>query len=345
MVASAECADECAEVFVENAMSKRNGDDGSRTNFKKEKAAAKGRGMSDYAAAHIPDGSIIDFVFYEDFNSDNINEAVIGVTHFTPFPPESAVMMVQGTGKEFRHCWLTISDNKAVPEYSGLFDNASVADTDGDGEPELVLSLFYGQEHDITVFVFDWKDGELRQTWRTSSTYYHGSMETRDIDGDGVAEIIVETGTGLGSEIIETSDTCYRVREACGFKWDGKGYKKVPCPVRMPYESYNTAVDFLRAIWFKDYKKAFNMVIMPGFLGLAGLDDSSLAAFRNYVSKKIRPLMQENLSKGKLVPLEPYDTCCQFTGPEDCFTVELVRSDGKIKIYALDITKKSPSGS
>ena len=329
------------KLLVRNAMDRKSGDDGGRADIKKAGTAGNGLSVSDYAAAHIPEGSVVDFVFYEDFNSDNINEAVIGITHFAPFPPESAVMLVQSDGKKLRHSWLSIADIRTAHECPALFDNAVAADTDGDGKPELVLSLFYGQEHDIAVSVFDWIDGELRQAWRSSGSYCYGSMETEDVDGDGISEIIIESGTHAGNEIIETNDTCYHVREACCFKWDGSRYVRRPYRVRMPYESYNLAVDFLKAVWLKDYSKAFNMVVLPGFLGLAGLDDSSLAAFKRYVSRRLRPALQKNIIKGKLAPLEPYDTCCQFSGPEDCFTVEMARVNGAVKIYSLEIAKNT----
>ena len=44
--------------------------------------------------------------------------------------------------------------------------------------------------------------------------------------------------------------------------------------------------------------------------------------------------------KGKLVPAEPYDTCCHFSGPEDDFTIELSKIGGSVKISGLMISKK-----
>jgi hypothetical protein len=181
----------------------------------------------------------------------------------------------------------------------------------------------------------------MHLAWHSEKDFYHGSMEVCDIDGDGTAEIIIESGTHAGNEIIAMEDTCYHVRNGCACKWNGQDYVESVHPVRMPYESYNTAVDFIRALWLKNYRSAFEMVVMPGFLGLTGLDDSSYAAFRNYIARKVRPVLSRNLSAGKLIPSEPYDTCCQFSGPGDCFTIELVRVKSVMKVYSLEITKKS----
>ena len=113
-------------------------------------------------------------------------------------------------------------------------------------------------------------------------------------------------------------------------------YEEREYPVRMPYESYNIAVDFLRTIWLKDYQKEYDMVVMLGFLGLTSLDNASLEAFRSHVVRKVRPVMVRNLTAAKLIPSEPYDTYCQFLGTDACFTVELVRIKDRMKVYSLD---------
>jgi hypothetical protein len=107
----------------------------------------------------------------------------------------------------------------------------------------------------------------------------------------------------------------------------------------MPYISFNTAVDFLTAVWASDYEKAYEKVVLPGFMGLEGLDDSSPSAFRSHIEKKLLPVIARNLEKGKLVPAEPSDTCCQFYGTADTFSIELVRVDGRIMVCGLNIIK------
>lgn len=310
-----------------------------------EQPAKKGRNrdqrISEYIDAQIPKGAVIDFIFYEDFNADGVNEAAIGFTRFTPFPPDSAILLMQKSNGKMEHSWLTAAESAPAPESFAVFDNAYASDTDGDGWPELVVSMAYGQEHCISVSVFDWADDGMRMVWRSPKSFFHGSMEVADMDGDGAEEIIVESGTNAGFEIIQMKDSCYRVRESCVYRWDGSTYTRSDCRVRAPYESFNIAVSFIQALWSRNYPKAYEMVVMPGFLGLPGLDDSSLGAFKSHVARKIRPALVKNLAKGKLIPSEPYDTCCQFVGAEDYFTVELVKEAGRMMVYSFEITKKN----
>lgn len=319
-------------------MGSKNGDETKKTTDKK--LALKEQRISDYILPLIPDGALINFVFYEDFNNDGQKEAVVGFTQFSPFPPDSVVLMVSKTSDGFRHSWIVSERSCHFPESCGTFDNAAVADTDGDGVPELVLSQVEGKEHNIVIFIYDWTESGMCLTWKSQRTFFHGSMETMDVDYDGIDEVLVEYGTNSGNEIIETSEACYHVRDGFKYKWNGSDYVESKNNVHMPYESYNIAVSFIRSIWLKEYNKAYEMVLMPGFLGVEGLDDCSLSAFRKYIIKRVRPMLTKNLSKGKLIPSEPYETCCQFTGPDDCFNVELIRTKNQIKIYELQITKK-----
>lgn len=322
-------------------MIKKNGDGGGKPKQRKNKALKDELSLSEYVAAQISEGAVIDFVFYDDFDSDGSKEAVVGITRFTPFPPDSAVLLVQKKSGKMEHKWLSTIEKPMTQELYGIYDNAVAADTDGDGRPEIVISQVIGHEHDISVFLFDWTDEGVQLAWHSKTGFYHGSMEVNDIDGDGIAELVIESGTLAGSEIIEMQGACYHVRKAGVYKWNGQDYAESSTQVRMPYESYNTAVNFIRSLWLKQYETAYDMVVMPGFLGLAGLDDCSLSAFKTYASRKIRPVLLRNLSKGKLCPSEPYDTCCQFAGYEDCFTVELIRVGRVMKVYALEITKKN----
>lgn len=302
------------------------------------KNTGKKQRLSEYAMSKLPAGSVIQFVFYEDFDQDGLKEAVIGITRFSPFPPDSAILIIKKNQDAVEHSWLNFCDSTGSA--CGVIDNAAAADTDGDGRPELIVSQVLSHEHDIDITVFDWLDSSVHRVWHSEKSFFHGSMEVDDIDGDGVAEIVVENGTHGGSEVIAMKEACYHVREGCAYKWDGNDYHMAAYQVRMPYISYNAAVDFLKAIWLRDYDSAYDMVVMPGFLGLAGLDDSSVTAFRNYIDKKVLPALTRNISKSKLVPLEPYDTYCQFTGSHDCFTVELARVKNRMKVLSLAVAKR-----
>mgnify|MGYP000291588587 CR=1 FL=1 len=322
-------------------MGRKNEDDGIKQGQVSKRRMGKNRSLSEYAASRMPKGAVIDFIFYEDFNNDSLKEAVIGVTRFTPFPPDSAILIVKnGKNGDIEHQWLPLQDGTQGYDQAAVIDNAAAADIDADGSPELIVSRVLSHEHDIDFTVIDWKGDNAYHAWHSGKTFFHGSMEVNDADGDGVAEIIAECGTKAGHEIISLEETCYHVRESFMYKWDGKAFAVKPHSVKMPYESYNAAVNFLRYIWLREYEKAYSMVVIPPFLGLVGLDDNSLPAFRNYVDRKILPVMARNLLRGKLVPSEPYDTCCHFSGPEDDFTVELIKDSEGVKICRLVISKK-----
>lgn len=299
-----------------------------------------GKNMAAYVKAMIPSGAVLDFVFKEDFDGDGKGEGIVGFTEFTPFPPESSVVYIKNGPEGFVHEDLFIHANEPGLCSYGITDEAVLEDVNGDGTKELVLSMAAGNSHNLTVLVFQWKDGAFLPVWRSKETCFHGSMEVTDINGTGSYGIIIDTGTMDGAEILSLGEACFHVRKSCLFKWDGTNYTRGPHSVRMPYLSYNAAVKFLLYIWMKEYRKAYEMVIMPAFLGLDGLGDSSCRAFTRYLEKSIRPALERNIDKGKLIPAEPYDTYCTFYGPEDDFSIELVRRDQQVKIRGLNIFKK-----
>ena len=305
------------------------------TNKKKK----NGSGMTGYLKKLIPPKAIIDFVFKEDFDGDGLEEAVVGYTELIPFPPETSVVWLKSEGEELKHVML-LPEPDGKDAHAGVFDDAAAVDTDNDGLPELVLSLSEGNGHYISANVYDWINGEPVSVWKSEEPCYHGSMDVVDIDNDGVFEIITDSGTMEGKEILAFEAAGYHMRKSCCYKWDGNSYKESVYEVRMPYLSYNRAVLFLQYLWQKDYKKAYEMVLMPGFMGLDGLDDSSLNEFKKYVNKHIRPTLRRNLSKGRLAPSEPYDSFCLFGGFYDDISVELVSKSGKILIQCLNIHKK-----
>jgi len=297
--------------------------------------------LSEYITSQLPEGAVVDFIFYEDFDGDGDKEAVIGVTRFAPFPPDSAVMIVKaGKNGEIGHDWFMFRESPPGCELPGVIDSAAAADTDGDGLKEAVISRVFGHRHEIDISVIDWEGSVPHQAWYSGRTFFHGSLEVADTDGDGTAEIVVEFGTQDGHEVISAEEACYHVRESMVYKWNGKSYGARPRSVEMPYASFNTAVRFLTAIWKRDYEKAYSMVMIPPFSGLDGLDDSSLPAFKDYIIKKVMPALSRNIEKGKLLPAEPYDTCCHFSGPEDDFTVELAKTGDGVKISGIVITKR-----
>jgi hypothetical protein len=321
-------------------MDRIEGPDGEKPKLPgKKKGRKTDRSFSEYAGKHIPKGAVIDYIFYEDFDGDGEKEAVIGYTQFSPFPPESSIIFIKRADNGYSHLVLTEDRHIEFSDF-GIFDQASAADTDGDGLPELIISLAAGNGHYITLFVFDWYEGIPRLALRTEEGFYHGSLEVCDTDGDRVFELVVESGSMKGNEILELDESCFHVRESCFYKWDGLSYIKWPHHVRMPYQSYNMAVEFLMVLWKQEYRRAHEMAYLPAFMGLDGLDDCNLNAYKRYIEKNIRPVLLRNLLKKKLVPSEPYDAYCMFNGSEDDFTVELVREKGLLKVQSLNVYKK-----
>lgn len=321
-------------------MNKKNADEGTKPKQIKTRNNNKKSRMSDYILSQLPDGAVVDFIFHEDFDNDTQKEAVIGITRFSPFPPDSALLIVKnGRRGEFRHAWLPLQDEATDSIHGCVFDNAAAADVDGDGLPELVVSRVLSNEHDIDIEVFDLVDKTSGPVWISDRTFFHGSMEVYDTDGDGIREIVAECGTRDGSDVI-SMEGCYRVRESYVYKWDGTSFQCRPYTVGMPYVSYNTAVEFLRALLKRDYKSAYEMVVIPSFLGLAGLDDGRLSAFKSHVDRRIIPFLTRNIDRDKLIPAEPYDTCCRFSGAEDDFTVELTKTDTGIKVSGIKVSKR-----
>lgn len=298
-------------------------------------------GIYGYLKKIIPSSAIIDFVFYEDFNGDGIREAVVGFTEFIPFPPESFVIYLKNSGSELKHIEMLSTLLKEGSHNCGIFDNIAIADLDNDDIPEIVLSLAAGNGHHITLFVFDCLNDEPRLVWQSEESFLHGSMEVLERDNEGVVRIIANSGTYEGNELIGMDEASYHVRKSCCYTWNGSTFAGSEHQVRMPYKSYNAAVAFIMYLLKHEYKKAYEMVLMPGFMGLKGLDDCSLEAFRKYVCKQIIPVLQRNLAKKKLIPSEPYDDFCLFCGVYEDIAVEFVNKGGRLLIQCVNIYKKS----
>jgi hypothetical protein len=298
-------------------------------------------GMYGYLKKLIPSGAIIDFVFYEDFDGDDVKEAVVGFTEFIPFPPESSVVYLKNTNNELKHIELLSSLLSEESINYGIFDNVAIADLDNDEYPEIVLSLATGNGHYISLYVFDCLNGKPRLVWKSDEPFLHGSMEVLEKDNEGLIRIIADSGTYEGKELIGLDEANYHVRKSCCFCWNGSTFDASEHQVRMPYRSYNTAVAFMMHLLKHEYKKAYEMVLMPGFMGLKGLDDCSLEAFRKYVCKNIMPVLQRNLAKKKLIPSEPYDDFCLFCGVYEDIAVEFVNKGGQLLIQCVNIYKKT----
>lgn len=297
-------------------------------------------GMYEYLKRLIPSGATINFVFNEDFNGDGLKEALVGFTQFIPFPPESSIVYLENSENGFKHYELL---SKLLNEGGscGIYDNAGIADLNKDGLPELVLSLASGNGRYSILYIFDFKDGTPHLSWKSEESFLNGSMEIIDSYDDGIVRIIADSGTFEGKELIGLDEACYHMRKSTCYEWDGFAYKGSEHQVRMPYRSYNTSVEFLLHLLMHEYKKAYDMVLLPGFIGLKGLDNSNLEAFRKYVTRQIMPVLQRNLARKKFIPSEPYEDFCLFNGVYEDIAVELITRGKKLLIQAVNIYKKT----
>lgn len=298
-------------------------------------------GMASFARQLVPEDAYINFIYREDFDGDRIAEAVIGYTSTEQdsFIQRFTVIYISQVGQFFNHGEvLTTVDSD---EFYGFFDGAYVADTNGDGLPELVVALAAGNAHFVDGYVFHWQNGVPLLAWRTTESFAHGRLEVVDYDADGVFEILLQGAVGYGEEILSYSEAGPHIRESYLCKWNGGHYNFFPCPVPKPCIFYNTAVEFLMSVWKEDYKAAYKLALLPGFLGLEGLSGDELEIFADYTACNIRPALVKNLEHGTLIPQESFDWVWCFSGTIDDFVMELVDYQGEVRIKSLTLYPKA----
>jgi hypothetical protein len=317
--------------------------------------------MTDYVKKLLPKNALAEYIISEDFNNDGLEDLLLGYTVYHPYPPLSRIIIISrdrfGDEKHdnaickagFTYNELFSADGRNKAGYC-IIDNIIKSDIDGDGTPELILSLADSNNKNIKIYIFDWADDGPSLRWCSESSFFHGSLDVFDIDNDGIEELVVEWSTDKGMDIIDSKRACYFYRESCSYKFP-QGFKKglEDCTVqqkilkpRKQYLSYNTSLCFLQNIKNKDYEAAYKQVILPSFIGLGSrhgnpgklgdLDDWSLNSFSQHLDDNIRPYLMNNLNVGKLLPAEPLEDFCFFAGKLHNFSIELVNKGENIKI-------------
>jgi hypothetical protein len=297
------------------------------------------KNLSSYIKRQIPNDASIEYILSGDFNNDGADEAVVVLSLYFPYPPVPMLIYVwvDEKSQEYKHQTVYLADKSEDAEYC-ILDNLISADVDGDGVAEIVFTMAETGNTYVKIYIIDWIDGEPCLVWQSKQGLPHGCIDVSDTDNDGIYEIISEWSTARGAEIISFEDACYHIRESCCYKWEDGTFACKPWQVRSPYGSYNMCVNFLAAIFNQKYEEIYRQVIVPGFLGLNGLDDCSLKSFVKHMETNVRPILLKNLSKGKLLPSEPFEDYCFFSGPFNNFILELAKKDGVYKVQRMSIT-------
>ncbi|MGI6605395.1 MAG: hypothetical protein ACOX2S_10330 [bacterium] len=300
-------------------------------------------GMADFVRSLIPQDAKINFIFRTDVDGDGSTEGLVGYTvldaggHLV-----SHVLLIRPVGEGFiSHKLLATSlePDSLYDADDGLYGTLAasyLADTNGDGRQDLVVGLAAGRGHYLKAHIIRFGEEQPALIWSLEEGAYHGSLDVLDVDGDKVSEIIVEGSTWCGEQILSLAEADPHVRLSTCHKWNGQSYSSFPYQVKQPENaSYNVAVAYLGALWEGDYQTAYNLTQLPGFLGLKGLDDSSLDAFREHVDEHIMPELLRNLEKGRLQPQDVHPAYCFFAGINDLIQVSLEHEQGEPKVASI----------
>jgi hypothetical protein len=306
-------------------------------------------GTSEYVRELLPDWAEVNFIFREDFDGDGREELLLGYSFTEP---------EQHSGLHFEVLWLASCPHgfvrrlilSTVPgadsmygeadDIYGVFDAAYAADTNGDGRPELILGLTAGNGHFVTPYVFHWMRGLPMLVWRTAEAYGHGALDVVDEGGEGIFEISIESSRFADeTEIVSVPEAGPHLRERSVCRWNGHTYVCDTHPASRLHSGYQAAVSFLWSLWKGDYEIAYRLTLLPTFLGLDGLDDSSLDAFRRQVDEQLRPALVRNLDRGGLLP-EPSHSFCWFEGAEDFFSLGLMGDKDGVKVVSVYVNPK-----
>ncbi|PKM90055.1 MAG: hypothetical protein CVU87_03430 [Firmicutes bacterium HGW-Firmicutes-12] len=302
--------------------------------------------IAQYIHKLLPPSSEITFLYQEDFDGDNQDEIILGLTNCETSPPNFSVFFISYNGQDLTHqCILT---NTCNPEslydessgIEGIIDNAFVADTNGDGKSELIITLITGNGHFLTPYLFNWVNKVPTLVWTVNKTFYHGSLDVMDVDLDGIFEVVIEESIWYGKDILSLAESSPHMRLSNLYKWDGKTYKQKPFqPQDTDRIGHNISLYFLLSIAKAKYNRAYELIQLPYFLGLNGVDDNSFDSFLRYLNKNILPILNKNLEKGLLIPAD----LGYFKGEDNDFIFRWSKDKGLIKIHSITINPKNPS--
>lgn len=295
----------------------------------------------EYVRNIVPETALIQYVFYEDFNGDGENEAIVVYSTYAESGINTCVFYAEWIKDSYKHRWLVPGETTENYGNHSISD-AYAVDLTGDGRTELVLVFVKATTTYLNIY--HWIQGAPKLTF-VSDEFYHGLVEVIDEDRDGACEIILQEETvGEEQQIISSGGYLPHVCESHIFKWNGKTYSRSSYPVEEKNSAaYNTAAKFFLSIWKGDYETAYNLAYLPAFLGVEYLSQNTWEAFRAFVDQNIKPVLMENLELG-LLEIGPYPSFynTSFQGQRHDFRFNFVKEKRLIKVSAVTITPKEP---
>lgn len=141
------------------------------------------------------------FRAYSDNNPNNVSLAAANLFGNS----EKELIVGAGKGNE---PWVKIFDRqgkelKRFYAFDRVFRggvNVAVADLDGDGKIEIIVTPGVGLNPEVRIFS---SDGKLKNKFNIFEPKFHGgvSVAAGDVDGDGLAEVVLGAGPGGGPQV------------------------------------------------------------------------------------------------------------------------------------------------
>ncbi len=169
-----------------------------------------GRVSKSEFSRYLPDGAVIgnenrDIVF-ADLDGNGQQEQII---FYSLYPqPKDGIMVLKRKGKEYAKLWETSYDDS-----SSFYDLSGVSDLNKNGRPQIVSYRSIGSSCPGVLEIYESRNGKIERitgAW-VEQDKLCGSIEIKDLDGDGRSEIIHGQGHGMNPDV---------------YRWNGKQYVK-----------------------------------------------------------------------------------------------------------------------
>ncbi len=159
---------------------------------------------------YLPDGAKIDNpekdVVFADLNGDGKQEEII----FYSFPhdPHAGILVLKPNRVDYVKLWEVAYDDSW-----GFYDLSGVYDLNKSGRPQIIAYRRIGASCPGVLEVYEFRSGKIARI--TGAWAEHdklcGSIEFKDLDGDGRPEIIHKQSHGINPDV---------------YRWNGKQYFK-----------------------------------------------------------------------------------------------------------------------
>lgn len=217
---------------------------------------------------------IIAKVIKEDTDSDGEYEIIVALQ---PRGDLGCALVLDWNGSKYIK--YTINDFE-----SGYYD-LIVEDINKDGNKEIITSWKGGSGGFLDVDVFIWKDKKYELIWRAESLY-HGRYRIKDIDGDGIKEIITERSAFEKSLFLECNAGPH-LDYADTYKWEKQTY--ILQNTKLVLTPFSTLNSFLEALRKKKFEKAYQLTCPKTFL--KDQSDKSIKSFEKIIKTSTPELL------------------------------------------------------